>query len=158
MKWFFLSGFLLLALHSTAQTNVETEKQAVMDKVTGFFIALEKKDTVLYNKLVMPNGQIWTVRRTQDTLKNNLRSFTEDVKKLMAMAELIEERALYTEIKIHNDIAIAWVPYTISIGKKFSHCGVDVFTFLKTPEGWKIVSLAYSIEPGGCAALKKDIQ
>jgi hypothetical protein len=75
---------------------------------------------------------------------------------LATITGVIEERPLLIEIKIHNDIAIAWVPYTISVGGKFSHCGIDVFTFLNSKEGWKIVNTTYSIEPDGCAELKKE--
>jgi hypothetical protein len=44
-------------------------------------------------------------------------------------------------------------PAEAPIGK-FSHCGIDVFTFLRMPQGWKIVSLAYSIEPDACGELQ----
>ena len=81
---------------------------------------------------------------------------TDDMKKLAAMNTVIEERPLSYEIKIHNDIAIAWVPYTLSLSGKFSHCGVDVFTLIKTGDGWKIVNASYSVEPDGCAALKEN--
>lgn len=72
------------------------------------------------------------------------------------MELIIQEKLLSSEINIHQNIAVAWVPYTLSLSGKFSHCGIDVFTFLKTLEGWKIVSTVYSVEPEGCADLKKS--
>ena len=85
-----------------------------------------------------------------------MRSFSDDFIRLATMKQVIEEKLLSSEIKIHNNIAVAWVPYTLSFSGKFSHCGVDVFTLLKTAEGWKIVSTVYSVEPDGCAALKQN--
>jgi len=54
------------------------------------------------------------------------------------------------KVEVHKGIAMFWAPYDLWIDKKFSHCGVDVFTLLKTKEGWKIVTIAYSVEPDGC--------
>ena len=139
-----------------AQQNTEEEKKDILSKVNLFFKALETKDTILYKTLVYPNAQIWTIRPQQDTLKTAMRSFSDDFKRLATMELVIEEKLLSSEIKIHQNIAVAWVPYTLSLSGKFSHCGIDVFTFLKTLEGWKIVSTVYSVEPDGCADLKKS--
>jgi len=51
---------------------------------------------------------------------------------------------------------MAWVPYTLSISGKFSHCGVDLFTFIKTDKGWKINNCTFTIEPNGCKAFEKN--
>ncbi len=139
-----------------AQQNEEAEKKLILEKVNLFFKVLETKDTVLYNTLVYPNAQIWTIRPQQDTLKVAMRSFSDDMIRLVAMKTVIEEKLLSYEIKVHNNIAVVWAPYTLSLSGKFSHCGVDIFTLLKTTEGWKIVSTVYSVEPEGCASLKQN--
>lgn len=156
MKNLFLIFFLLVGLNALAQSKTEIEKNSVMEKVNQFFVALEKKDTMLYNKLVLKGGQIWTVRKLKDSTKTSMRSFSDDITKLAGMNTVIQERPLSFEINIHQDIAIAWVPYTLSLSGKFSHCGVDVFTLLKTDDGWKIVNLSYSVEPDGCGTLQKQ--
>lgn len=145
-----------MSLSCYSQQTEEADKKAVLEKVNLFFKVLETKDTVLYNKLVYPNAQIWTIRPQQDTLKIGMRSFSADMINLVAMKPVIEEKPMSYEIKIHNNIAIVWAPYTLSLSGKFSHCGVDVFTLLKSAEGWKIVSTVYSVEPEGCASLKKN--
>lgn len=156
MKAVILLCLLLVALVSPAQESEAADRKLIENNVNLFFKALETKDTVLYKSLVFPNGQIWTVGRYPDSLKNSTRTFQGDMVRLAKSTNgVIEERPFLIEIKIHSDIAIAWVPYTISIGGKFSHCGIDVFTFLNTKEGWKILNSAYSIEPDGCEALKK---
>jgi hypothetical protein len=45
---------------------------------------------------------------------------------------------------------VVWGSYNLWINDKFSHCGVDAFTLLKTDSGWKISSLSYSKETEGC--------
>jgi hypothetical protein len=148
LSFAFQSGF--------SQDAAQADKTAVVEKVQQFFLALEKKDTALYQSLAFTHGQIWTVRRQQDSLKHTMRSFSDDIKRLPAIKEVLSERALDYEIHLHNDIAVVWAPYTFSRGGKFSHCGVDVFTLVKTMYGWKMVSLVYSVEPEGCASLTDD--
>ncbi len=155
MKKILLLVLLLTSTYSYARQNEEEEKKQILQKLNSFFKVLENKDTAIYNTLVFANAQIWTVRNQNDTLKNSMRSFADDMKKLIAMNNVIEEHPLSFEIKIHNDIAVAWVPYTLSLSGKFSHCGVDVFTLLKTSDGWKIVNASYSVEPNGCDSLMK---
>lgn len=150
-----LLPFLLFAFSQCyTQQNDETEKKLIAEKVNLFFKVLETKDTVLYNTLVYPDAQIWTIRPQQDTLKIGMRNFSTDMISLVTMKTVIEERPMRYDIKIHNNIAIVWAPYMLSLSGKFSHCGVDVFTLLKAADGWKIVSTVYSVEPDGCASLK----
>ena len=155
MKKILLLLLLLTSTYSYARQNEEEEKKQILQKLNSFFKVLENRDTAIYNTLVFANAQIWTVRNQNDTLKNSMRSFADDMKKLIAMNTVIQEHPLSFDIKIHNDIAIAWVPYTLSLSGKYSHCGVDVFTLIKTNEGWKIVNATYSVELDGCASLMK---
>jgi hypothetical protein len=151
--------FVFLFFISTlcyAQQNDEAEKKLILEKVNLFFKVLETKDTALYNTIVYPSAQIWTIRPILDTLKIAMRSFSDDMIRLVAMKTVIEEKSLSYEIKMHNNIAVVWMPYTLSLSGKFSHCGVDVFTLLKAADGWKIVSTVYSVEPDSCAVLKQN--
>jgi Putative lumazine-binding len=152
-----LFAFLFFAsAQGYGQQNEEAEKKDILEKVNLFFKVLETKDTVLYNTIVYPNAQIWAIRPQQDTLKVAMRSFSDDMIRLVAMKTVIEEKPTSYEIKIHNNIAVVWMPYTLSLSGKFSHCGVDVFTLLKAAGGWKIVSTVYSVEPDGCPSLKRN--
>lgn len=139
----------------TLQAQEAADKKAVIGMVNQFFEALEKKDTVLYSSLVMRNAQIWVSRKLMDSLQTPMRSFAEDIQKLPQYKETLLERALSYQVNIHNNIAVVWAPYTFHLGKKLTHCGIDVFTLLKTTAGWKIVSTVYTVEPDGCAELQK---
>jgi hypothetical protein len=155
MKGTFAIVLMIFSLNAFSQSMDTVGRGAVIGVIDNFFLALEKKDTVLYSSIVRPDGQIWTVRRLNDTLKTSMRNFSTDKVGLVKMNAVIEERPLSYEVTVHNDIAVAWVPYTLSLSGKFSHCGVDVFTLLKTIHGWQIVNLTYSLEPDACNSLKK---
>jgi hypothetical protein len=156
MKLFFLIAIMFTGIASLAQHNDEAEKKIILKKVELFFQSLEKQDTALYASLFMPSSQGWSVRIRNDSVILNSWRNADRVKRLINPSAIVQEKILSYEIKIHQQIAMAWVPYTLSISGKFSHCGIDVFTLLKTTDGWKIVSCVYSIEPDGCDDIKKE--
>lgn len=151
MKRLFLLILLLISINSFAQKMPDPEEKEILLKVQQFFDALEKQDTVLFKSILLTNGQVWAISEKENAAKYSMRQFSDFMKTLINPARIIQERMLSSEVKIHNRIAMAWVPYTLDISGKFSHCGVDLFTFLKTDEGWKIATAAYTIEPEGCS-------
>lgn len=156
MKKLFLSILLLLNFEAFAQNNNPSEEKEILLKVQQFFDALETQDTVLFKSTLLPEGQLWAIYEQDNTIKLNMAQFRDRVKSLINPGRIIQERMLSSEVNIHKNIAVAWVPYTLDIGGKFSHCGIDIFTMIKTNEGWKIATAAYTIEPDGCASLKKN--
>lgn len=155
MKKLLLFILITLSLEAFAQKKHTQEEKEILLKVQQFFDALEKQDTVLFKSILLMDGQTWAISEKENTVKYSMRQFRDIMKTLINPARIIQERMLSSEIKIHDRIAIAWVPYTLDINGKFSHCGIDIFTMLKTSEGWKIASAAYTVEPDGCEALKK---
>jgi hypothetical protein len=156
MKKILIFSLIILGINASAQSAYEEDKKQVLDKVNSFFMALEHKDTVLYKTLGYTNAQIWVARSQQDSVKISMRYIGEDIIRLATMKDVIQEKPLVSEISIHGNIAVVWAPYTLSFSGKFSHCGIDVFTLLKNTEGWKIVSAVYTVEPEGCAVIKKE--
>lgn len=146
MKKIFLLILLLISINSFAQKTQNPEEKEILLKVQQFFDALEKQDTVLFKSILLTNGQVWAISEKENAAKYSMRQFSDFMKTLINPARVIQERMLSSEVKIHDRIAMAWVPYSLDISGKFSHCGVDLFTFLKTDEGWKIATAAYTIE------------
>ncbi len=49
-------------------------------------------------------------------------------------------------------MATLWAPYDFYRGLEFSHCGTDAFQLAKTPEGWKVVLVSYTVRmPPDCS-------
>ena len=155
MKELLLFILITLSLEAFAQKKRTLEEKEILLKVQQFFDALEKQDTVLFKSILLMDGQTWAISEKENIVKYSMRQFRDIMKTFINPARIIQERMLSSEIKIHDRIAMAWVPYTLDISGKFSHCGIDIFTMLKTSEGWKIASAAYTVEPDGCEALKK---
>lgn len=155
MKKLLLLTLISLSLHSFAQGKEDPERKEILKKVQQFFDALETQDTVLFKSIILPDGQTWAISEKESTVKYSMSLFRDRLKRFINPAAVIQERMLGAEIKIHQRIAMAWVPYTLDISGKFAHCGIDIFTMLKTSEGWKIATAAYTVEPGGCEVLKR---
>ncbi len=146
MKKLIIIFLLTMSVKSFAQEIHHQDKKEVLQKVQQFFDALERQDTVLFKSILLTNGQAWAISEKENSAKYSMRKFSYFITTLVNPARIIQERMISSEVKIHNRIAMAWIPYTLDVSGKFSHCGVDLFTMLKTDEGWKISTIAYTIE------------
>lgn len=156
MRKIFLLIFIIGAIAGNSQSTNENDKKQILEKVELFFQALEKQDTNLYKSVFMTEATGWAIRTRNDSIITSTWRTADRVKRLKNPASIVEEKLLSYEIKVHRQIAMAWVPYTLSVSGQFSHCGVDLFTFIKTDQGWKINTCSFTVEPDGCAAFKKD--
>jgi hypothetical protein len=144
----------MLVLTTSAQLTAQqkarnAEESSVLAVVQNFFDALEKQDTAAFNKMFLPDGRNFSVRELTDSVV--IRSQVSKSFRFNS-AQIIKERmrSPSTEIKIDGRIAMVWAPYDLWINDVFSHCGVDVFTLIKSAGGWKIASIAYTLEKQGC--------
>jgi hypothetical protein len=63
---------------------------------------------------------------------------------------LLERFTSKPTVTIHGRIAEVWGEYEFLRDGKFSHCGIDSFTLLKTDQGWKVATIVYTAETTGC--------
>ena len=134
-------------IKSMAQTNME--EKAVLHVVQKFFDALEKQDTAAFRQMFLTDAHNFSVRQAEDTVivRSQLStSFRLDPKRIIKE----RMRPAGTKVMIHKQIAMVWAPYDLWVDDRFSHCGVDVFTLIKSTKGWKIASIAYTLETEGC--------
>ncbi len=57
-------------------------------------------------------------------------------------------------IEVNDHLAHAWMDYSFFLDDMFSHCGVNSFTFVKTTEGWKIISIFDTRRKEPCEKIK----
>ena len=130
------------------------EEQAVLATVQRLFDAMRAKDTAAFRDIFEPNARLVGMRTRQNG---------EQVVQVLPwdrfgafMASDTRgpwiERAWSPEVRIRGTLATVWAEYDFHFGQTPSHCGVDAVQLLKTPAGWKIVSIADTYEPTGCPA------
>lgn len=61
------------------------------------------------------------------------------------------ERMWDPAVRIRGRIADVWAPYDLYRDGEFSHCGQDAFHLVETADGWKVVSVVWTVEqPPAC--------
>ena len=61
------------------------------------------------------------------------------------------ERMWDPEVRIDGPVATLWAPYDFYSGTEFNHCGTDAFQLAKSPRGWKVVLISYTVRmPPDC--------
>lgn len=68
-----------------------------------------------------------------------------------ADARALDERLGATAVEVDGNIAQVSAYYEFRRGDDFSHCGMDQFILGRTPKGWKLLEIAYSVRRDGCA-------
>ena len=152
LKRYAMSAVLLLVpVVSAAQTTVaKDEKAAVMAAVQKFFDTMTSRDAAGAESVLFPEGNFFAVREQDGKVVARARPHKDYIASLQQQKQRYVERAWDSDVRIHGPIAMVWTAYDFWIDGKFSHCGIDVFNLVKTPEGWKIASGVYTTERTGC--------
>ncbi len=143
--------FLTFFVSASSLCIAQQDDKEILTIIQNVFIALEKNDTVTWKKYFHPKAYNFVVGKRQDSLVFRSRFITGKTfyNKENTVKERMRDKGV--KVEVHNDIAMAWVPYDLWVNEKFSHCGIDILTFAKDNTGdWKIAMLAYSIETEGC--------
>lgn len=141
--------FLLTFTFSTS-VQAQDETQSVLNVVREFFTAIGKSDSAGFHNVFLPDAHMYVARPVGDS--------TQYVSRAAAGRSIFKPGTTYREtmrekgvkVQVHQNIAMAWVPYDFYVNNNFTHCGIDVFTFMKTKEGWKVALLAYTVEKESC--------
>jgi hypothetical protein len=62
----------------------------------------------------------------------------------------VDERLRNPVVRVDGALASVWVEYSLFVGERFVHCGVDAFHLVRTAEGWRIIDLADTRRRDGC--------
>lgn len=147
LRWIVAIGIGFFIVGSPARAQ-DSRKEALR-VAQELLDAIGKGDTAAFRSLFLPNAMIYTVREKDGQPVTASRSpFTDTFRPGTVIKEEMKDRGV--EVQVHGDMAQVWAPYNLWVNGTFSHCGVDVFTLLKTSRGWRIASLSYTIEKGGC--------
>ncbi len=120
----------------------------MLQVVQEFFDALQAKDASRLRAIFQPGAQLTSGRPTPEGYALRQLPVETDAARYAESPDAYLERMWAPTVQIEGRIAVVWTRYDFHLNGKFSHNGTDCFTLLKTDRGWKIVSAAYSVEPG----------
>jgi len=137
---------------AAASKALGPEEQAVLATVQRLFDAMRAKDSAAFREVFDPNAKLFGMRARQGGEQVVQAVSWDRFATFMASDQRGPwiERAWSPEVRVRGTLATVWAEYDFHFGQTPSHCGVDAVQLLKTPSGWKIVSIADTYEPTGC--------
>ena len=120
-----------------------SEEETVVAVVQKLFDAMASQDMEAARSVLVPEGHV--VRVAED---GSLRQISNEafVTGLGQATEKLLERMWEPKVMVHERVAMVWAPYDFHHNGELSHCGVDVFSLVKTEQGWKIAGTVYTAE------------
>ena len=146
---------VLLYPHSGAGGYVfaQTDQEQIIVSINQLFEGMRQNDTTMMRKVLhsscflksIGKAKTGEVELQEDPISGwfkNVGTKREGV--------IIDERLTSYDIKIDGEMAMAWTPYELYVSDKFYHCGVDMFTLMKTDSGWKIIGIVDTRRKENC--------
>jgi hypothetical protein len=148
----FALTLLLAAAAPAARASAQTAEKDVVAVIEQFFAGMLARDTAMMRSTFDPAARllgITTPRGGQPTVRAiTMDQFLAGVAQMQG--EGANERIYEPEVRIDQDLATVWTYYTLHVGERFSHCGIDAFQLLRLGGAWKIVSVADTRRTEGC--------
>jgi hypothetical protein len=144
--------FLLLLAFSTSLLAQSEDEKAIKATIDQLFAGMRKTDSSMVKATL---GETCFLKTVVKNKSGETRLMDEKVAGFLKAVGtphegIYDERLLSYDIKIDGEMAIAWTPYEFWVSDQFSHCGVNVFTLMKTSQGWKIIGIVDTRRKAGC--------
>lgn len=154
MRQFVIYCVMLVCIPAAAfaqsASESKADRDAILATVQKFFDTMASRDVEAARSLLIPEGRMFAVVDGKTPVTFRSRALQEHLDSMGTRKEHFRERFWNPEVRIQGPIAVVWTPYDFWIDGKFSHCGVDAFDLVKTPEGWKISGGVYTVQRDGC--------
>jgi putative lumazine-binding protein len=135
------AGFFLLWLN-----HASADEHAVLVPINRLLEGMAKRDASAVKASAVPGATF--VSMQYGTL--NQMTIEQFAERIGAGTTHIDERIHDPLVRIDNDLAVVWAPFTFHIEGKLDHCGTDLFSLVHNNGKWLIGSLS--------ATLRKDCQ
>jgi hypothetical protein len=137
---------LLLAIAPIfAQSSDERDVIVVVQKL---FDGMAAHDEAMIRSTMLPDARLYSIRGEAPPRAIEFDGWVKGI--AASKAPMVERFIGKPSVSIRGRMAQLWGEYEFLRDGKFSHCGVDTVTLFKTPEGWKIATLAFTMETAGC--------
>lgn len=139
----------LIILPVTLSWPVITNAQSTDPRATVIAIAdsalayITRGDVVALTDLMVPEAVMFpTATRDGVTM---YRARSREAQRTSPISGVVE-RGFNPQAMVNGGVAMVWLPYDLYRNGAWSHCGTDVFTFVKHNGTWRIAAMAWSAE------------
>jgi hypothetical protein len=137
-------------LLAATRAESQTPRDSAVAAVNEFFRAMTARDTAALARVQFADGVLYAARVQGDSTAINRGTAEDFARRIGSMKDTYVERMWEPTVLVHGPLAVVWASYDFHRNKTFSHCGIDAFTFLRSPSGWKIATVSYTTEATGC--------
>lgn len=144
----FVALFCVAASNIGAQTAAD-ERTHVVAVADSALAAISRTDFVAFTNFMLDSAVTFSSREVDG--KSSVSFRTRMQQRAIQTSSKYTERGFRPEVQISGPLASVWMRYDFYVDGKFSHCGVDAFTMLKSDGRWRIATLVWSVEqPPAC--------
>jgi hypothetical protein len=138
-----LACLLLSSKSSLGEQKTLSEEQLLGRLITEYFSSWSKPDMQAYKNCFHPKASVYFIDKSGNPHHYLLDEFIAGQTNAHLMApKPMSERPTHSSIEVRGWIAHAVVRWELIRGSK-SETGTDYFTFIKTDQGWKILTLVF---------------
>ena len=137
----------LLTVNAYSADAYTAEQRAVLAPVNALFDAMVKHDVPASRKLILAGASFVVVKSDGSVLMEHDADYLDSLAK---HKEQFRERIWDAQVTVSDTIAQVWAPYDFHLDGKLTHCGIDVFSLVRTKDGWRIAGISYSTQKTGC--------
>jgi ketosteroid isomerase-like protein len=124
------------------------EEKAVVAAIQKVFDGMAAHDPAMIRSVVTEDARLTRVRGDQPVASSSIDQFVHGIE---GNQSRLLERMWDPKVMVSGRLAAVWAPYDFHADGKLNHCGIDSFLMVKTAEGWKITSIAYTVVTESCA-------
>ena len=146
----FAAVALLLSLGPAAHLGAQDQKAEVLQAGQSVFEAMARRDTEALRRLIHPAVVLVAAVEADGKPVPQVSGFQQFLDQITYFPTVPLERIWNAEVRVSGTIATIWTQYDFHRGTEFSHCGTDSFQLIKTPTGWQITGLIYTIVREHC--------
>ena len=106
------------------------------------------RDPAMIRSTMLPDARLYSVRDQNPPSTTAIEDFLTHLSAVQG--DLVERFTSEPKVSVRGRMAQVWGEYEFLHDGKFTHCGVDSVSLLKTAEGWKIAAIVYTVETEGC--------
>lgn len=143
------------------------EEAAVLDALDRHVTAISETDLDAMAAMMMPEGMTYVWRPLYDVGDDGIwRRAEGGGMEIVARpnshwtdpsrddGRVRRERYWSPTVMIRGGIAVVWAPYEFWTNGETTHCGVDVFDFVKIDGRWLVSNSMWTVEPEACPELR----
>ncbi len=139
-----VAGGLLAIAASQARAQDAAQRTSVLAVADSALTAITRGDMAGFTDLMVSEAVLFPTRTRDGVTVYRVRPRAEQ--RSSPMGGKVIERGFRPEVLINGGVAMVWYPYDLYVDGIWSHCGVDVFTLVRTDARWRIATMVWSAE------------